>query len=92
MDMLELRVKRDFVEMPSQMLEEWMWDVSMLQLVSCHYVTGEPLSPDLIQRIRALKTFDAGDFVQGQLSFARLSLACFMAGWKKMRMPSASDP
>lgn len=76
-------VKRDFVEMPSQMLEEWIWDPEMLKRVSSHYKTGEPLSDELIDRLRAVKNFNTGDFVQRQLSFAELSLRSFAAGADK---------
>lgn len=76
-------VKRDFVEMPSQMLEEWLWDKEVLRKVSRHYVTGEPLPDDLIERIRALKTFDGGDWAQRQAFLAKLSLYYFKARGKK---------
>ena len=42
-------VERDFVEMPSQMLENWIWDPKMLKKISKHYKTGEPLSDEAIQ-------------------------------------------
>ena len=70
-------VKRDFVEMPSQMFEEWMWDKDMLKKISSHYQTGEPLSDELIEKMLKLKTFDGGYYVQRQGYFALLSLACF---------------
>ena len=53
-------VKADFVEMPSQMFEEWMYEPKILKLVSHHYQTGEPLPDDLIAKKIALKEFDAG--------------------------------
>ena len=76
-------VKRDFVEMPSQMLEEWLWDKEMLKKVSSHYKTKEPLPDELIDKILALKTYNTGDFVCTQSCYALLSLACFGTGKEK---------
>jgi thimet oligopeptidase len=72
--------KRDFVEMPSQMLEEWLWDKEILQMVSSHYQTGQPLPDELIERILKLRTFDSGLSVRGQLILANLALAAFSRG------------
>ena len=44
-------VARDFVEAPSQMLENWCWEPKVLKLMSSHYKTQQPLSPDLIDKI-----------------------------------------
>ncbi|MDR3550729.1 MAG: Zn-dependent oligopeptidase [Candidatus Babeliales bacterium] len=76
-------VKRDFVEMPSQMLEEWLSDASILKQLSSHYVTGESLPDDLITRILALKHFDSGRFVQRQLMLSLLSLELYKEGEHK---------
>ncbi len=76
-------VKMDFVEMPSQMLENWMWDPVILKMVSSHYKTKEPLSIDLIEKIRALKSFDTGHFISGQLALASVALAYFLPGEHK---------
>jgi thimet oligopeptidase len=76
-------VKRDFVELPSQMLEEWMYQPEILAMVSKHYQTGESLPQDLVNKIIALKKFDSGSFVQRQGMLARLSLAYFKEGDKK---------
>ena len=76
-------VKTDFVEMPSQMLEEWMWSPEIIKKVSSHFQTGEPLSDEVIQKIRTLKNFDSGYWVQRQLSFALLSLEYYLAGEHK---------
>lgn len=76
-------VKRDFVEMPSQMLEEWMCDREILKMVSAHYKTGESLPDALIDSILKVKNFSSGAFVQTQLLYSRLSLDCFKAGADK---------
>lgn len=71
------RVKRDFVEMPSQMLEEWMCDGPILKTLSKHYITGEPLPDALIQRIQDLKNFTSGAYTQWLALNATLSLTLF---------------
>ncbi len=69
----------DFVETPSQMFEEWLYDPAVLQRVSCHYKTGEPLDDATINCLCKLKSFESGLFVQGQSSLARFALDCFSA-------------
>jgi thimet oligopeptidase len=76
-------VKRDFVEMPSQMLEEWLSDADMLKKISSHYKTGQPLPDDLIKRILTLKNFSSGGFVSRQLMLSLLSLDIFSDGADK---------
>jgi len=73
-------VKRDFVEMPSQMLEEWLWNPEILQMVSSHYQTGQPLPMEIIEKILAARRFDSGLFTSRQLFLASLSLAYFNDG------------
>ena len=72
-----LAVKRDFVEMPSQMLENWMWDASVLKNISSHYKTGKPLSDQLIATKIALKNFGRGHWIMQQIAYAYLSLGLF---------------
>lgn len=66
--------KTDFVELPSQLLEEWLWDKQILKRVSSHYQTGQPFSDDLVDRIVQLKNFSTGYFVQRQAYLAKLAL------------------
>ena len=77
------RVKTDFVEMPSQMLEEWLWDKEILKKVSKHYQTGEPLSDEVIDNIIALKRYDSGGFVTRQAMLAQYALEMFKPGADK---------
>lgn len=76
-------VKRDFVELPSQMLEEWLWDKDILKMISSHYQTGEPLPDQLIANILNLKTYDSALFVHGQGKYALLALQYFAPGTYK---------
>jgi thimet oligopeptidase len=71
------KTKRDFVELPSQMLEEWLWQPEVLKRISGHYQSGIKLHDELIAAIIAIKNIDTGFFIRRQLSLAYLSLACF---------------
>ena len=48
-------VERDFVELPSQMLESWVWDKYVMKRVSKHFETGEPLPDELIEKKIGIK-------------------------------------
>lgn len=74
------RVLRDFVELPSQLLEEWLWDPQILKMVSSHYKTGAPLPDELIDQIIKLRTFDTGTYVSRQGLLALTALAYYKEG------------
>ncbi|KAL7701282.1 thimet oligopeptidase [Lotmaria passim] len=71
------RVKRDFVELPSQMLEEWLWEPEILQKITSHYKTKEPLPRSLIDAKVASKNAFSGRDTLRQLQFATYSLCIF---------------
>ncbi|KAL4213935.1 hypothetical protein AB4K20DRAFT_1889169 [Rhizopus microsporus] len=52
-------VEGDFVEAPSQMLENWCYDPKSLKHISAHFETGEPIPDEIIQRIVKAKNVDA---------------------------------
>ncbi len=62
---------RDFVEAPSQMLENWVWDKQMLFRLTSHYKTGEPIPEQLSNSLIASRHVDAANFVTGQVLQAR---------------------
>ena len=76
-----IRMERDFVEAPSQMLEEWMRDPVVLQSFARHYQTGEQIPLELIQQLRHADTFGdldpRGIDVRRQMVLARLSLSIY---------------
>lgn len=72
----------DFVEAPSQMLENWTWDPHMLTRLSRHYKTGRPLPRDLIKRIINARLFGEAWSVRGQLVLALLDLIIHTKGTK----------
>ena len=69
-----VRTEWDFVEAPSQMLEEWCWDVSVLQKFALHHQTGEPIPAELVRRMRAADEFGKGLRVRQQMFYAATSL------------------
>ena len=65
----------DFVELPSQILENWLWEEESLARIARHVDTGEPLPADLLDRMRAARTFGAAHHMARQLSFGTVDLA-----------------
>lgn len=72
----------DFIETPSQFLEEWIWDKNILKKISKHYKTDESLSNDIIDKILLLKNFDIGNDLRYQIMLSLLSLEYFKGGKK----------
>lgn len=67
----------DFVEVPSQLLEEWAWDVSTLQSFAHHFQTNEPIPSELVTQMKRADEFGKGLFVRQQMFYAKLSLSCY---------------
>jgi thimet oligopeptidase len=65
----------DFVEAPSQMLEEWAWDPDTLKLFARHIETNEPIPAELVNRMREANEFGKGAHTRHQVFYAQLSLA-----------------
>ena len=63
-------LRQDFVEAPSQMLENWMWQPAVLARVSSNVTTGKPLPEDLIKRMIALRQLGAGYSNSAQAFYA----------------------
>ncbi len=64
----------DFVEAPSQLLEEWVMDLQVLNRFAVHYETGEKIPEELVLRMKNADEFGKGLFVRQQMSYATLSL------------------
>lgn len=65
----------DFVELPSQVLENWCYEKEALELFARHYETGEVIPDELIQKIKKSATFHEGMATLRQLSFGMLDMS-----------------
>ena len=68
-------VLRDFVELPSQLMENFAVEPEFLHTFANHFETGEPLPDELIERIRQSRNFHCGYACIRQLSFCMLDMA-----------------
>lgn len=69
----------DFVEAPSQMLEEWAWDAATLQTFAKHIQTKQPIPTEVVKRMRAAHEFGKGTMVRHQLFYGSMSLQFHLA-------------
>ncbi|KAJ2663707.1 metalloendopeptidase [Coemansia sp. RSA 1200] len=67
--------EHDFVEAPSQMLENWGWEPSVLRRFAVHYQTGEPIPEGLVKRLVAAKNEGAGLSNLRQVFFGLFDMA-----------------
>ncbi len=79
-------VKRDFVELPSQIMENWATEKEYLDLWAKHYQTGEAMPAELIEKLVAAKNYLAAYFNVRQLSFGMLDMA-----WHTLTEPYTGD-
>ncbi len=67
----------DFVELPSQIMENWVGEEDALELFAHHYKTGEVLPKDLLRKLKKSKNFRSGSNCLRQLTFGYLDMAWF---------------
>ena len=72
-----VRTEWDFVEAPSQMLEEWSWDPTVLAGFARHHETGEPIPAELVRRLQRATRFGRALDVRTQMAYARISLSLY---------------
>lgn len=68
-------VRHDFVEMPSQVMENWCYEPEFLNTFAHHYQTGDAIPPEYIEKIRRSENYLAGWLCVRQLNFGRTDMA-----------------
>ncbi len=81
-----ISMEADFIEAPSQMLEEWMHSPQVLASFAHHYQTGAAIPPQLVARMNRASAFGRGGFVTFQNSLAAISFDLYDGD------PQLSDP
>ena len=79
-------VYRDFVELPSQIMENWLVEKEYLDKFAFHYQTGEKMPAQLVQKIIDAANYNTGYLTLRQLSFGYLDMA-----WHTLKQPFNGD-
>jgi thimet oligopeptidase len=72
-----IRPEADFIEVPSQLFEEWCWDPGVLATFARHHQTAVPIPADLVRRLKRASEFGKGLQMRRQMVFANFALAAF---------------
>lgn len=70
-------VEWDFVELPSQLMENWVKNTQSLKKLAKHVETGEEIPQEMIEKMENLKTFMSGHFVVRQNEFALVDMRLY---------------
>jgi oligopeptidase A len=73
-----VNVAWDFVELPSQIMENWCWERASLDLIARHHETGAPIPEDIFRKMTAAKKFRSACLTMRQVALAKMDLVLHM--------------
>lgn len=79
-------VYRDFVELPSQIMENWLTQREFLNQIAVHYQTGEKIPEEMVKSLVDASNFNCGYYCCRQISFGLLDMA-----WHTLQQPFSGD-
>ncbi len=86
-DLSGTNVYRDFVELPSMLMENWAVERDFLDMFAVHYQTGEKIPDEKVQKIIETRNYNAGYGILRQLGFGLNDMA-----WHSITEPVTTDP
>ncbi|XP_067042625.1 uncharacterized protein [Acropora muricata] len=86
-------VEWDAVELPSQFMENWLYDKTTMEMISGHYKTGQTLPEEIFQQVCKARRFMAGSQMLRQLYFAALDMEMHTSSepWRAVQEKISSD-
>jgi oligopeptidase A len=84
-------VEGDAVELPSQFMENFCWEWEVLQRLTCHVDSGEPLPRELFERMRAARNFQRGLQLLRQCEFALFDMRLHSEAGSAARVQAVAD-